>query len=100
VPWLKMKLIKTFLIFQRHRQSEGTENESLAKDLQITPDQSEDERLSGMYKDMSDCQNYMLPSCFLKEDLSNDHLSPQIIEHNKDFDILHWKIHIMAWDRH
>ena len=31
----------------RHRQSEGTENESLAKDLQITPDQSEDERLSG-----------------------------------------------------
>lgn len=29
------------------RQSSGTENESLAKDLQITPDHSEDEHLSG-----------------------------------------------------
>ena len=40
--------VKLFnLIFQDHRQSSSAENESLAKDLQITPDHSEDENLSG-----------------------------------------------------
>ena len=31
---------------------------------------------------------------------SNNYLSPLIIEYEKDHDIRHWEIQVLAWDRH